>query len=105
MQRFSILLVLCLFTLISTAQEFTKFNDRFYKLEIPGTPNMDRLFKTHFFETGFHSLKEIKCQEDQVGNQHCRYEISIFNIPLKGYHLTAHYNQRAQTTNYFIPRV
>lgn len=105
MQRFSILLVLCLFTLISTAQEFTKFNDRFYKLEIPGTPNMDRLFETHFFETGFHSLKEIKCQEDQVGNQHCRYEISIFNIPLKGYHLTAHYNQRAQTTNYFIPRV
>ncbi len=104
MQRLLILLLFCLFTFINHAQELTKLNDRFYKLEISGTPDPDRLFKTAFLETGFHSLKEIKCQEDVAGNQHCRYEISIFNIPLKGFHLTTHYNQRTQITDYFIPR-
>ncbi len=104
MQRLLIFFLFCLFTFTNNAQELTKVNDRFYKLEIPGAPNPNGLFKTSFFETGFHSLKEIKCQEDVAGNQHCRYEISIFNIPLKGFHLTSHYNPRTQTTDYFIPR-
>ncbi len=104
MQRLPILLLLCLFSLISKGQELTKLNDRFYKLEAPGSPNPDQLFKPYFFESGFHSLREIQCQEDPSGNQHCRYEISMFNIPVKGFHLTTHYNRRSQITSYMIPR-
>ncbi len=104
MQRLSILLLISLVSFITNGQNLTKLNDRFYKLEIPGNPNPDLLFKAKYFESGFHNLREIHCQEDGAGNQHCRYEISMFNIPVKGFHLTTHYNRRSQTTNYMIPR-
>lgn len=85
------------------SQESTPLNDRFSKLVLPGKPNTDLLQKTIFFETGLHQLTPIRCNEEVNGNQHCRYQISVFNIPVKGFHLTAHYNSRSQETTYFIP--
>ena len=105
MKKLSLFLLLfCLIVIAGNGQEYSKLNDRFYKVELPGTPNLDQLFKKNYLEAGFHSLKEIKCLEDTNQDQHCRYEISIFNIPIKGFHLTTHYNSRSQTTDYLIPR-
>ena len=105
MQKTLLFVLFSLFVFNGHTQEANPLNDRFLKLQLPGKPDPERLLETNYLESGLHQLTLIKCHDAVNGNQHCRYQISVFNIPVKGFHLTAHYDLRYQQTDYIIPKL
>jgi len=98
-------LLLCFFSVTLSAQEITQLNAQFNKLTFSGHAAIKACYDTPWLQKESHQLALLKCNTDPAANEHCRYQILLKNIPIRGMEITSHYNPRTGVTDFIMPRL